>query len=105
MAMTKLLQGMMVSGRRARIEIKDIGRQPPAGHLTMRCRMMLEGDDASVFELMSESVALHQIKRFEDALIHLGENGVFLPSLQVLDGSRGFEAVMKPSAMTKLGLS
>lgn len=106
MALTKLLQGMMVeSGRRCRIEIKDIGAQPPAGRLTMRCRMMLEGDDDSVFEIMSESEMIPELQRFEDALTHLHENGVFLPSLQVIDGNRGFEAVMKRDAMRRLGLT
>jgi len=104
MAMTKLLQGIMASGRRARIEIKDMGPQPPTGHLTMRCRMLVEGDEESVFELMSASELIGLEPRFKDALVHLGENGVFLPSLEVVDGSRGFEAVMRRDAMRKLGL-
>lgn len=105
MAMIKLLQGIMTeTGRLARIEIKDIGLRPPAGHPVMRCRMMLEGDDDSVFEIMSESMMLDPVQRLEDALKHMEENGVFLPSLQVLDGNRGFEAVMKRDAMRRLGL-
>lgn len=104
MPFTKLLQGQMMSGRRARIEIKDIGPQPPAGRLTMRCRMLLEGDDDSVFEIMSESDMIPPLQRLEDALTHLAENGIFLPSLEVLDGNRGFEAVMRRDAMRRLGL-
>lgn len=104
MAMTKLLQGIMDNGRRARIEIKDMGLRPPSGRPVMRCRMMQEGDEVGVFEFMSESQMLDPLGRFQDALTHLGENGVFLPSLQVLDANRGFEAVMRPAAMRKLGL-
>lgn len=105
MAFTQLLQCIMVeSGRRARIEIKDIGPQSPTGHLTMRCRMILEGDDGSVFEIMSESQMLRPEQRLQDALTHLHENGVFLPSVEVIDGSRGFEAVMTRVARRRLGL-
>ncbi len=104
MGMTKLLSGAMESGRRARIEIKDVGCRPPEGHLTMRCRMILEGDDDNVHELLSTSQMLTPLQRFEEALVHLGENGVFLPSLQVIDANRGFEAVMRRDALKRLGL-
>lgn len=99
-----LLQGLMVSGRQARIEIKDVGPQPPTGHPCLRCRMMLEGDDESVFELMSASVLIGEGPRLKEALVHLAENGVFAPSLQVIDSRRGFSAVMRRSAMRRLGL-
>lgn len=104
MSTIKLLQGRMQSGRRVRIEIRDIGLQPPAALPTMRCRMMMEGDDGSVFELLSPSEMLSPLERFRDALTDLGENGVNVASLEVIDSSRGFEAVMKRSAMRALGM-
>ena len=99
-----LMQGLMMSGRKAHIEITDIGAQPPAGHLTYRMRMMLEGDDTSMFEMMSPSLMVNEKQRFEDCLTHLSENGVLVASLQVIDNNRGFEAVMKRSAMKKMGM-
>lgn len=101
--MIKLLQGLTTTGRRARIEIKDLGPQQPHGLPVMRCRMMLEGDDEP-FELLSASTMIGLEQRFRDALMHIGENGVVLPSLEVVHGTRGFDAVMKPKAMRKLGL-
>jgi hypothetical protein len=104
MAMVKLFQCIMSSGRRARIEIKDVGPQPPTGQPAMRCRMIQEGDDESVFELMSTSDMIGTEQRLKDALMHISEHGVFLPSLEMIDSNRGFEAVMKRSAMQRLGL-
>lgn len=101
--MIKLLQGITTEGRRARIEIKDIGVQPPAALPTMRIRMMLEGDDKP-FEMLSVSELIGLEHRFKDALTHLGENGIEILSLEVIASDRGFEAVMKRDAMRRLGL-
>lgn len=43
--------------------------------------------------------------RYRRVLEDLAENGIDLRTITVIDAERGFEAVIKPSAMRKLGMA